>query len=80
MKRPNLSNTGIDEGEESQTNGIVQISSKITDENFPSLRKTHPHKKQAEQQTDKTRKRKSSWQIIANILNIQNKESTESCY
>ena len=38
MRRPNLWIKGIDEGEDSQANGIKQIFNRIIEENFPKLR------------------------------------------
>jgi GTP1/Obg family GTP-binding protein len=41
VKRPNLRNMGIEEGEEVQAKGICNIFNKIT-ENFPNLEKVLP--------------------------------------
>lgn len=47
MKKPNFEIIGTVDEEEFQVNGIDQIFSKITEENFPKLRKTnlYRHKK-----------------------------------
>jgi chromosome segregation ATPase len=37
IKRPNLRNMGIEEGEEMQAKGICNIFNKIKTENFPNL-------------------------------------------
>jgi chromosome segregation ATPase len=42
IKRPNLSITGIEEGEEVQAKGVHNIFNKIITENFPNLEKTMP--------------------------------------
>jgi hypothetical protein len=42
MSRPNLRIIGIEESEDSQLNGPVNIFNKIIEENFPSLKKEMP--------------------------------------
>ena len=42
MSRPNLRIIGIEESEDSQLNGPVNIFNKIIEENFPSLKKEKP--------------------------------------
>ena len=42
MRRPNLRIIGIDENEDLQLRGPVNIFNKITKENFPSLKKEMP--------------------------------------
>jgi hypothetical protein len=42
IKRPNLRNTGIEEGEEVQAKGMHNIFNKIITGNFPNLEKTMP--------------------------------------
>jgi hypothetical protein len=42
MKRPNLSIIGIEESEDSQHKGAVNIFNKIIEENFPNLKKEMP--------------------------------------
>jgi chromosome segregation ATPase len=42
IKRPNLRNMGIEEGEEVQEKRICNIFNKITAENFPNLENTMP--------------------------------------
>jgi methyl-accepting chemotaxis protein len=39
MKRPNIKMIGIEESEDSQLKGPVHIFNKITEENFPNLKK-----------------------------------------
>jgi hypothetical protein len=39
MKRPNLRITGIKENEDSQLKGPENVFNKITEENFPNLKK-----------------------------------------
>ncbi|KAL6033465.1 hypothetical protein STEG23_020280 [Scotinomys teguina] len=46
MKRPNLRIIGIEEGEEYQLKGIENIFNKITEENFPNLKKEMPMKEE----------------------------------
>ena len=42
MRRPNLSRIGIEESEDSQLTGPVNIFNKIIEENFPNLKKEIP--------------------------------------
>jgi hypothetical protein len=42
IKKPNLRNMGIEEGEEVQAKGICNIFNKIITENFSTLEKTMP--------------------------------------
>jgi hypothetical protein len=42
MKRPNLRIIGIEESEDSQIKGPVNIFNKIIQENFPNLKKEMP--------------------------------------
>jgi hypothetical protein len=42
IKRPNLRITGIEEGEQVQRKGILNIFNKIITENFPNLEKVMP--------------------------------------
>jgi hypothetical protein len=46
MRRPNLRIIGIDEKEEFQLKGPVNIFNKIIKENFPNLKKEMPMNKQ----------------------------------
>jgi hypothetical protein len=39
MRRPNLRIIGIEDSEDSQLKGPVNIFNKITEENFPNLKK-----------------------------------------
>jgi hypothetical protein len=42
MRRPNLRIIGINENENSQLKGTVDIFNKLIEENFPSLKKEMP--------------------------------------
>jgi hypothetical protein len=42
MRRPNLRKVGIEESEDSQLKGAVNIFNKIIQENFPNLKKEMP--------------------------------------
>jgi hypothetical protein len=42
MRRQNLRIIGIEESEDSQIKGLVNIFNKIVDENFPNLKKEMP--------------------------------------
>ena len=42
MRRPNLRIIGIEESEDSQLKGPVNISNKIIEENFPNLKEEMP--------------------------------------
>ena len=42
MRRPNLRKVGIEESEDSQLKGAVNIFNKIIQENFPNLKKETP--------------------------------------
>jgi hypothetical protein len=42
MRRPNLRIIGIDENEDFQLKGAVNIFNKIIEENFPNLKKEMP--------------------------------------
>lgn len=42
IKRPNLLIIGINEAEESQSNGTEQIFNKITEANFPQIKEDTP--------------------------------------
>jgi hypothetical protein len=42
MRRPNLRIIGIDENEDFQLKGAVNIFNKIIEENFPNLKKEKP--------------------------------------
>jgi hypothetical protein len=42
IRRPNLRITGIEESEDSQIKGPVNIFNKIIEQNFPNLKKKSP--------------------------------------
>jgi hypothetical protein len=57
MRRPNLRIIGIDENEDFQLKGPVNIFNKIIEENFPNLKRcTRTYMKPIELQIDWTRK------------------------
>ena len=57
MRRPNLRIVGIEESEDSQIKGPVNIFNKIIEENFPDLKKEMSmNKKPIELQIERTRK------------------------
>jgi hypothetical protein len=75
MQRPNLKITGIEEGDEQQTNDIDNLFKYIIAENFPNIEKGRDIQVQKAYRTPKrTRKRNTPRHIIIKTLNIQNKE------
>jgi hypothetical protein len=58
MRRPNLQIIGIDENEDLQIKGTINIFNKIIEENFPNLKKEMPMNTQEAYKTqiDWTRK------------------------
>jgi hypothetical protein len=76
MRRPNLRIIGIDENEDFQLKGPVNILYKITEENFPNLKKEMPMDIQETYRTPNSlnQKRNSSHHIIIKTPNAQNKE------
>jgi hypothetical protein len=77
MRRPNLRVIGIEESEDSQLKGPVNIFNKIIEENFPNLRKEMPMNIQEAYRTPNRldQKRNSSCHIIIKTPNALNKES-----
>jgi hypothetical protein len=77
MKRPNLRIIGIEESEDSQVKGPVNIFNKIIKENFPNLKKEMHVNIQEAYRTPNTldQKRNSSHHIIIKTPNTQNKEN-----
>jgi chromosome segregation ATPase len=77
MRRPNPRIISIEESEESQLKGTVNIFNKIIEENFPSLKKEMPMNIQEAYRTLNRldQKRNSSCHIISKTQNAQNKES-----
>ena len=61
IRRPNLQIIGIEEGEESQVNGLDQIFNKIIEETFPKLRKNIPIQTQKAQKTLNRQDQKRNW-------------------
>ena len=76
MRRPNLRIIGIDEKEDFQLKGPVNIFNKIIEENFPNLKKEMPINIQEAYGTPNRldQKRNSSYHIIFKTQNVQNKE------
>jgi hypothetical protein len=76
MRRPNLRIIGIEESEDPQLKGPVNIFNKVIEENFPNLKKEMPINIQEAYRTPKRldQKRNSSCHIIIKTSNAQNKE------
>ena len=76
MRRPNLRIIGIEESEDSQLKGLVNIFNKIIEENFPNLKKEMPINIQEAYRTPNRfdQKRNSSCHIIIKTPNTLNKE------
>jgi hypothetical protein len=76
MRRSNLRIISIDEKEDFQLKGTVNIFNKIIEENFPNLKKEMPMNIQEDSRTQKSldQKRNSFHHIIIKTPNAQNKE------
>jgi len=76
MRRSNLRIIGIEESEDSQLKGPVNIFNKIIEENFPNLKKEMPINIQEAYRTPNRldQKRNSSHHIIVKTPNAQSKE------
>jgi hypothetical protein len=76
MRRPNLRIIGIEESEDSQLKGPVNIFNKIIGEIFPNLKKEMPMNIQEVYRTPNIldQKRNFSCHIIVKTPNAQNKE------
>jgi hypothetical protein len=74
MKRPNLRIIGIEEKDDFQLKGPVNIFSKIIEENFPNLQKEKPMNIQEAYRTPKEPERNSSCHLIIKTPNALNKE------
>ena len=76
MRRSNLLIIGVDENEDFQLKGPVNIFNKIIEENFPNLKKEMPMNIQEAYRTPNRldRKRNSSRHIIIRTSNALNKE------
>jgi hypothetical protein len=74
MRRPNLQIIGIDENEDFQLKGPVNIFHKIIEENFPNLKKEMNIQEPYKTPNTLDQKRNSSHHIIIKILNALNKE------
>jgi chromosome segregation ATPase len=76
MRRPNLRKIGVDENEDFQLKGLLNIFKKIIEENFPNLKKEMPANIQEAYRTPNRldRKRNSSRHIIIRTTNALNKD------
>jgi hypothetical protein len=76
MRRPNLQIIEVDENEDFQLKGPANIFNKITEENFPNLKKEMPMNIQEAYRTSNRldQKRNSSRHIIIRITNALNKD------
>jgi hypothetical protein len=76
MRRPNLRKTGIEESEDSQLKGPVNVFNKIIEENLPNLKKEVPMSIKETYRTSNIldQKRNSSHNIIVKTTIAQNKE------
>jgi hypothetical protein len=76
MKRPNLRIIGIEESEDFQLKGPVNIFNKIIEENFPNLKKEMPMNIQEAYRTPNSldQKRNSSCHIIKHQMHKTKKE------
>ena len=76
MKRPNLRIIGIEESEDSQFTGPVNIFNKIIEENFPNIKKEMPMNVQVAYRTPNRldQKRNSSCHIIVKTANAQQQQ------
>jgi hypothetical protein len=76
MRRPKLRIIPIDENEDFQLNGPVNIINKIIEENFPNLKKEIPMDIQEAYRTPNrlNQKRNSSRQLIIRTTNALNKD------
>ena len=76
MKRPNLRIIGIEECEDSQLKGPVNIFNKIIGENYPNLKKEMPMNIPEADRTPNRldQKRNSSCHIIIRTINRLNKD------
>jgi chromosome segregation ATPase len=77
MRRPNLRIICIEESEDSQFKGPVNIFNKIIEENLPNLKKEMSMNKQEAYKTPRRldQKRNPSHHILIKTPNAQNKES-----
>jgi len=76
MRRSNLKIIGIEESENSQLKGPINIFNKIIEENFPNIKKEMPINIQEADRTPNRldQKRNSSHHIIVKTSNAQHKE------
>ena len=75
MRRPNLRIIGIDEKEDFQLKGPVNILNKIIEENFPNLKREMPMNiEEAYRTPNRDQKRNSSPHIVIRTKNAVNKD------
>jgi hypothetical protein len=76
LRRPNLRIVGIEESEDSQLKGPVNIFNKIIEENFPNLKKEMPMNIQEAHRSPnrKDQKRNSSCHMLIKAPNVPNKK------
>jgi hypothetical protein len=75
MRRPNLGIIGIEENENFQLKGPVNIFNKIIEEKFPYLKREMPMNMQAYRTPNRLeQKRNSSQHIISRTTNALNKD------
>jgi hypothetical protein len=76
MRRPNLRMIGIEESEDYQLKGSVNIFNKIIEENFPNLKKEMPINIQEAYRTPNVldQKRNTFCHVIVKTPNAQNKD------
>ena len=76
MRRPNLGIIGVEDSENSQLKGPVNIFNKIMEENFPNLKKVMPMNIQEAYRTPSRldQKRNSSCHIIVKTPNVLTKK------
>jgi hypothetical protein len=74
MRRPNLRLIGIDENEDFELKGPVNISNKIIEENFPNLRKKMTMNTQAYKTPNRLDQKRNSSRHIIRTTNALNKD------
>jgi hypothetical protein len=76
IKRPNLRIMGIEEGEELQAKGILNIANKIITENFPNLQKVMPIQVQEASRTPNRLDQNRTYpqHIVIKTTNTENRE------
>jgi hypothetical protein len=77
MRKSNLRIIGIEESEDSQLKGPVNIFNKVTEENFPNIKKEMPINIQEDQRNPirLDQKKNSSHHIIIKTPNAKNRKN-----